>query len=90
MIGLVLGISDCEMAVNLDLSASLTDVTGNPNEREKPIGSTMACIPVIMALIANTTLITLKVARRKFMIDRDEDCCACRRALSRSSTCKGG
>lgn len=62
------------MAVDLDLSASLTTVMGNPNEREKPIGSTIACVPVTMALIANTTLTILKVGRRKFMIDRDEEC----------------
>ncbi len=59
------------MAVDLDLSASLTIVMGNPNEREKPIGSSMACVPVTMALLANATLTILKVGRRKFMIDRD-------------------
>ena len=65
------------MAVDLDLSASLTIVMGNPNEREKPIGSSMACVPVTMALLANATLTILKVGRRKFMIDRDEYCYVC-------------
>ena len=63
--------------MDLDLSASLTIVIGNPNEREKPIGSTMACVPVTMALLANVTLTILKVGRRKFMIDRGEDSCVC-------------
>ena len=48
---------------------------GNPNEREKPIGSTIACAPVTMALLANATLTILKVGRSKFMIGIDEDCC---------------
>ncbi len=65
------------MGVDWDLSASLTIVMGNPNEREKPIGSTMACVPVTMALLANATLTILKVGRRKFMIGVDEDCCVC-------------
>ena len=77
MIGLPLGLSKCEMAIVLDSSASLIPVMGNPNEREKPIGSSMACTPVTMALLANTRLTTLKVGRRKFMIDRDEDYCMC-------------
>ena len=68
------------MAVDLDLSASSTIVMGNPNKREKPIGSSMACVPVTMALLANATLTILKVGRRKFMIDRDEDCCVPDRA----------
>lgn len=74
MIGLPLGLENCEMAVDLDLSASLTIVMGNPNKREKPTGSTIACIPVTMALLANATLTILKVGRRRSMIDKDEDC----------------
>ena len=62
------------MGVDWDLSTSLTIVMGNPNEREKPIGFTMACVPVTMALPANATLIILKVGRRKFMIGIDEVC----------------
>ena len=73
MIELPLGLDKCEMGVDLDLSASLTIVMGNPKKREKPIGSTMACVPVTMAAIANVTLTILKVGRRKFMIERDED-----------------
>ena len=65
------------MGVDWDLSASLTIVMGKPNEREKPIGSTMACVPVTMALLANTTLTILKVGRRKFMIGIDEDSYVC-------------
>lgn len=61
------------MGVDWDLSASLTIVIGNPNEREKPIGSTMACVPVTMALLANVMLTILKVGRRKSMISIDED-----------------
>ena len=65
------------MGVDWGLSASLAIVMGNPNEREKPMGSTIACAPVTMALLANATLTILKVGRSKFMIGIDEDCCVC-------------
>lgn len=48
------------------LLASSPVVMGSPNEREKPIGSTMACVPVTMALTANIPLVIL-------MIDNDGD-----------------
>ena len=38
MVGLPWGLSRGEMAVDWDLSASLTIVMGNPKKREKPIG----------------------------------------------------
>ena len=77
MIGLALDLGKWEVGVDWDLSASLTVVTGSPNVREKPMGSTRACTPVKTALPANTTLTTLKVGRRKFMIGIEEDCCVC-------------
>ena len=71
---------DCDMGGDLDLpvlsvlSVLVTMVMGNPNEREKAIGYTMACAPVTMALQANIRLTALKVRRGKDMIGRDEDC----------------
>ena len=64
------------MGVDWDLSASLTIVMGSLNEREKPIGSIMACRPLMTALLVNATLIILKVGRSKIMTGVDEGCCA--------------
>lgn len=61
----------------MEVAVSWRVVMGRPEVREKLTGSTMACIPVMMALPANITLTVLKIGRRRFMIDRDEDCCVC-------------
>lgn len=53
------------MDVVFDLFTSLSIVIGIPKEYEKPIGSTMACVPVKMAAQANITLTTWNVGRRK-------------------------
>ena len=68
---------ECKTAVRLDVTVlsvtavptELVDgVRGSPNTLEKPTGSTMACVPVPTADIANITLTILKESTRYSMM----------------------
>lgn len=61
-----------DVVVDVDLSEDLVGVIGNPKPREKPLGSSIDCVPVMMEAAEKITLTSLNVGRRRGMIDGDE------------------